>query len=196
MQVLAIQVEVHTACVHFGPAKISVLSISNSPSHFGTGLLLTVRLILKCEFLLRLLVVRNQQYFEAEVCAADYICPSRAQIGNLQAIAQFLCNASKSLSGTLADVLSPARMIIFGTVLTTLNKPMFAGSGAVYAAFGTVATLYWVTAGARSMRHCSVAACGDSACEAVPRLRQSIKVAEAFATTSSGTHIMCCVSPT
>jgi drug/metabolite transporter superfamily protein YnfA len=73
-----------------------------------------------------------------------------AQIGNLQAVAQFLCNASKSLSGTLADVLSPARMIIFGTVLTTLNKPMFAGSGAVYAAFGTVATLYWVTAGERA----------------------------------------------
>ena len=78
------------------------------------------------------------------------VCPCAAQIGNLQAIAQFLCNASKSLSGTLADVLSPARMIIFGTVLTTLNKPMFAGSGAVYAAFGTVATLYWVTAGARN----------------------------------------------
>jgi len=46
-------------------------------------------------------------------------------------------------------------MIIFGTVLTTLNKPMFAGSGAVYAAFGTVATLYWVTAGALTMPpHC------------------------------------------
>ena len=50
----------------------------------------------------------------------------------------------------LADVLSPARMIIFDTVLTTLNKPMFAGSGALYAAFGTVATLYWITAGART----------------------------------------------
>ena len=70
------------------------------------------------------------------------------QIGNLQAIAQFLCNASKSVSGTLADILSPARMVIFGTLLTTLNKPMFALSGYVYAAFGTVATLYWVTAGA------------------------------------------------
>ena len=70
------------------------------------------------------------------------------QIGNLQAIAQFLCNASKSVSGTLADILSPARMVIFGTLLTTLNKPMFAMSGYVYAAFGTVATLYWVTAGA------------------------------------------------
>ena len=72
------------------------------------------------------------------------------QIGNLQALAQFLSNASKSLSGTLADILSPSRMIIFGTLLTTLNKPMFAMSGYVYATFGTVITLYWVTAGAVS----------------------------------------------
>lgn len=70
------------------------------------------------------------------------------QIGNLQALAQFLSNASKSVSGTLADILSPSRMIIFGTLLTTLNKPMFAGSGYIYATFGTVVTLYWVTAGA------------------------------------------------
>lgn len=69
------------------------------------------------------------------------------QIGNLQAIAQFLCNFSKSVSGTMADILSPARMVIFGTLLTTLNKPMFALSGWVFASFGTVATLYWITAG-------------------------------------------------
>ena len=41
-------------------------------------------------------------------------------------MAQFLSNASKSLSGTLADILSPPRMIIFGTLLTTINNPMFA----------------------------------------------------------------------
>ena len=67
------------------------------------------------------------------------------QIGNLQAMAQFLSNASKSLSGTLADILSPARMIIFGTLLTTINKPMFALSGWVFASFGTIVCLYWVT---------------------------------------------------
>ena len=49
-------------------------------------------------------------------------------------------------AGTLADLLSPARLVIFGTLLTTLNKPMFAGSGYIYATYGTVATLYWVTA--------------------------------------------------
>ena len=36
-------------------------------------------------------------------------------------------------------------MVIFGTMLTTLNKPMFAASGWVYASYGTVATVYWVT---------------------------------------------------
>ena len=70
------------------------------------------------------------------------------QIGNLQAIAQLLCNLSKSVSGTLADILSPSKMVIFGTLLTTINKPMFALSGAMYANFGVAATLYWVTAGA------------------------------------------------
>ena len=67
------------------------------------------------------------------------------QIGNLQAVAQFLSNFTKSASGTLGDLLSPARMVIFGTLLTTLNKPMFAASGWVYASYGTVATVYWVT---------------------------------------------------
>ena len=46
----------------------------------------------------------------------------------------------------MADLLSPARLVIFGTLLTTLNKPMFAGSGYVFTTFGTVATLYWITA--------------------------------------------------
>lgn len=78
---------------------------------------------------------------------SDAMVMAAVQIGNLQALAQFLSNASKSLSGTLADILSPSRMIIFGTLLTTLNKPMFAASGYMYATFGTVVTLYWVTAG-------------------------------------------------
>jgi sugar phosphate permease len=78
------------------------------------------------------------------------------QIGNLQALAQFLSNASKSVSGTLADILSPSRMIIFGTLLTTLNKPMFAASGYIYATFGTLITLYWVTAGVHSMQYHAV----------------------------------------
>ena len=67
------------------------------------------------------------------------------QIGNLQALTQFMAKASGSVSGTLADLLSPARMVIFGTLLTTINKPMFAASGWVYATLGTSACLYWIT---------------------------------------------------
>ena len=54
----------------------------------------------------------------------------------------------------MADILSPARMVIFGTLLTTLNKPMFALSGYVAATFGTVACLYWITAGEQHLEKC------------------------------------------
>ncbi|KAL4517857.1 hypothetical protein Ndes2526A_g02232 [Nannochloris sp. 'desiccata'] len=70
-----------------------------------------------------------------------------SKIGNLQAIAQFLSKASGSVSGIAADLLSPAKMVIFGTLLTTINKPMFAASGWVYATFGAAACLYWITFG-------------------------------------------------
>ncbi len=38
-------------------------------------------------------------------------------------------------------------MVIFGTLLTTINKPMFALAGSVYGALGTTACLYWITFG-------------------------------------------------
>lgn len=72
---------------------------------------------------------------------------SNSKIGNLQAIAQFLSKASGSVSGTAADLLTPARMVIFGTLLTTINKPMFAASGLVFGSFGAMACLYWITFG-------------------------------------------------
>lgn len=70
------------------------------------------------------------------------------QIGNLQGAAQLLAKLSGSVSGTLADLVSPARMVILGAALTALNKPMYAASGAVAALAGTTACLYWV-AGAK-----------------------------------------------
>eukprot|EP00884_Botryococcus_braunii_P019483 jgi/Botrbrau1/6218/Bobra.0109s0013.1 len=81
------------------------------------------------------------------VYLSDVLKLSNTKIGNLQAISQFLCNFSKSFSGTLADILSPARMVIFGTLLTTMNKPMFAASGFVFHKLGTLPTLYLITAG-------------------------------------------------
>lgn len=81
------------------------------------------------------------------VYMSDVLQMSNSKIGNLQAIAQFLSKASGSVSGIFADILSPAKMVIFGTLLTTINKPMFAASGAVYTTFGAVACLYWITFG-------------------------------------------------
>ncbi|KDD77011.1 hypothetical protein H632_c40p0 [Helicosporidium sp. ATCC 50920] len=72
---------------------------------------------------------------------------SNSRIGNLQAAAQFLSKASGTLSGTAADLLSPSRMVVFGTLLTTVNKPMFAAAGAVYGGLGVTACLYWITFG-------------------------------------------------
>eukprot|EP00889_Picochlorum_renovo_P002821 jgi/Picre1/29851/NNA_005233.t1 len=81
------------------------------------------------------------------VYMSDVLQMSNSKIGNLQAIAQFLSKASGSVSGIFADILSPARMVIFGTLLTTINKPMFAASGIVYSTFGAIACLYWITFG-------------------------------------------------
>jgi MFS family permease len=81
------------------------------------------------------------------VYLSDVLHLSNSKIGNLQAIAQFLSKASGSVSGTLADILSPARLVIFGTLLTTINKPMFAASGWVFSTFGAAACLYWITFG-------------------------------------------------
>lgn len=58
------------------------------------------------------------------VYMSDVLGMSNSKIGNLQAIAQFLSKASGSVSGIFADILSPARMVIFGTLLTTINKPV------------------------------------------------------------------------
>lgn len=69
-------------------------------------------------------------------------------MGQLHALLQFLSKASGVVSGRLADLLSPARMVILGTALTALCKPAFALSGAVHAALGTAACVSWI-AGAK-----------------------------------------------
>lgn len=93
------------------------------------------------------------------VYMSDVLHMSNSKIGNLQAIAQFLSKASGSVSGVFADILSPARMVIFGTLLTTINKPMFAASGVVYSTFGAVACLYWIDLDANSRKRQSIYWC-------------------------------------
>eukprot|EP00887_Chlorella_sp_A99_P003453 scaffold7.g3453.t1 len=69
----------------------------------------------------------------------------RALIGNLQGLTQFLAKASGGVSGTAADLASPGALVVAGFALSFASKPMFAGAGAVAAAFGTTACLYWIT---------------------------------------------------
>lgn len=69
---------------------------------------------------------------------------SRWQVGNLQGAAQLLSKAAGAASGTLADLVSPARMVILGAALTAASKPMYAAAGGVAALGGTTACLYWL----------------------------------------------------
>lgn len=66
-------------------------------------------------------------------------------MGALHALLQFVARASGVISGRLADILSPARMVILGTLLTALCKPMFAVVGWVEALLGTAACVSWIT---------------------------------------------------
>jgi hypothetical protein len=65
-------------------------------------------------------------------------------MGQLQALLQFLAKASGIVSGRLSDVLSPARMVVLGTLLTALCKPMFGLVGAVHAMLGSTACVTWI----------------------------------------------------
>lgn len=70
---------------------------------------------------------------------------SNTKMGNLHALLQFLTRASGVLSGRLADMLSPARMVIIGMGMTALLcKPMFALIGNVNVALGTAACVSWI----------------------------------------------------
>lgn len=66
------------------------------------------------------------------------------QIGALQGSAQLMAKASGSLSGTLADLLSPAWVLLVGAALSCANKPMYAAAGRVASAAGATACAYWI----------------------------------------------------
>lgn len=62
--------------------------------------------------------------------------PFSLQIGNLQATCQLMAKASGSVSGTLADIFSPARMLLAGTAMSAVAKPLFALGAAAHAVLG------------------------------------------------------------
>ncbi|KAL4436676.1 hypothetical protein ABPG75_003815 [Micractinium tetrahymenae] len=78
------------------------------------------------------------------VYLSDVLHLSHTKIGALQGSAQLLSKASGSLSGTLADLLSPARVLLVGAALSFANKPMYAAAGWVAATAGATACAYWI----------------------------------------------------
>ncbi|KAF5831752.1 hypothetical protein DUNSADRAFT_12622 [Dunaliella salina] len=74
----------------------------------------------------------------------DELGLSNTKIGALQGAAQFLCQLSKGVSGVVGDILgSQVRMLVFGTFITLLCKPMYAMLSSVYGIFGLTACIYW-----------------------------------------------------
>ena len=75
--------------------------------------------------------------------------PSPLQrIGSVQALSQLLCQISKSFSGVMGDILgSQVKILMFGTFMTVLSKPLFAASQLVYTGFGAAACLWCITVG-------------------------------------------------
>ena len=74
----------------------------------------------------------------------DVLGLSNMKIGAVQGIAQFLCQFTKGVSGIAGDVLgSQERVLMFGSLLTLLCKPMFAMLSNVYIMFGASTAMYW-----------------------------------------------------
>ncbi len=74
----------------------------------------------------------------------DVLGLSNMKIGAVQGIAQFLCQFTKGVSGIAGDVLgSQERVLMFGSLLTLLCKPMFAILSNVYFMFGASTAMYW-----------------------------------------------------
>ena len=74
----------------------------------------------------------------------DVLGMNNMKIGAIQGTAQFLCQFTKGVSGVAGDVLgSQERVVLFGTLLTLLCKPMFAMLSNVYIAFGASSAMYW-----------------------------------------------------
>jgi len=74
----------------------------------------------------------------------DVLGLSNMKIGVVQGIAQFLCQFTKGVSGIAGDLLgSQERVLVFGSLLTLLCKPMFALLSNVYFMFGASTAMYW-----------------------------------------------------
>ena len=74
----------------------------------------------------------------------DTLGLSSIKIGAVQGLAQFLCQFTKGASGIVGDMLgSQERVLVFGTFMTLLCKPMFAMLSNVHVACGASFAMYW-----------------------------------------------------
>ena len=71
---------------------------------------------------------------------------SLGRIGQLESLSMLLQKLSNFGSGVAGDLWSHKRLLVFGSVLFALGRPMFAMTGPVYAAYGAAGVLWWVSA--------------------------------------------------
>ncbi len=70
---------------------------------------------------------------------------SNSDIGIIQGISQLLCQFTKGVSGVIGDIFgSQVKVVLFGTFLTLICKPMFALLSTVNNIAGLTAALYWL----------------------------------------------------
>ncbi len=70
---------------------------------------------------------------------------SNSNIGAIQGISQFLCQLTKGVSGVIGDIFgSQVKVVLFGTLLTLICKPMFALLSTINNVAGLTAAIYWL----------------------------------------------------
>ncbi|PSC70904.1 MFS transporter [Micractinium conductrix] len=116
------------------------------PSHNLSDPALNTKLLMLCtaQLLSSVATLLHDTYLP--LFMSEVLHMSNTRMGNLHGLLQFLARASGVVSGRLADVLSPARMVILGMGLTALVcKPAFALCGTMHVTLGTAACLTWIT---------------------------------------------------
>jgi len=115
----------------------SLLNVFNDPACNARLLVLVIG-----QMLCSIATLIHDSYLP--VYAQDVLGLNNTSIGAVQGLAQFLCQLTKGVSGVAGDLLgSQVRVLVFGTFMTLLCKPMFVMLSTVQGVFGATACLYW-----------------------------------------------------
>lgn len=110
----------------------------------------------------------------------------------MQALSQLLCQLSKSFSGVMGDLLgSQVKILIFGTAMTALSKPLFAVSQLIFTGFGGAACLWCITVGKLLDRVSK----GFREAPTKALISQTARQANEAADSAFSAHQLCCSSP-